>query len=626
MSGASIKWPVRIDMSQDIGFDDGNPPLLAASFSLLDVMPLSPSDSRNDPNIGMMKSRPTTLAPFGEALAAFQSQPSGSLFRVVCSLPAKTNSVSPKQTPRPIRPACFVPSLIVLDSSFNPPTMAHMRMAKSALDSSAPPRRILLLLAVNNADKKAKPEPFEHRLAMMTVFAKDIQESRTGATRYDDVTVDVGLTTQPYFSSKAFAVATSGFYPYNFGQKLEMEQVYLAGFDTLIRIFNPKYYPPDADAHQNLTAMKAALDPFFSRSRLRITVRPSDEWGDLAEQHAYLDGLAKGELDKVGGRASWAAKVELVEGRKPDEEPVSSTKARSACASGDTEALSWLVSSSVRDWIIRENLHAESVDNVAGLLAGFRDSNLSSHGALQAQRLGAHLSMRSPEIGPLKHLFTSDLQRTRKTAEAIAASQPSPKLSIIELADLRERDFRSREGESYRKKAQPSPSLPPLNECSVAAQPESVEEMSTRARRFIERQLISLILDEVSASSSSCTVVVSHGIFLGVLFANLQARFKSQFSGEPLALANTGYVEIVFYKSQTVPRRPRHLLEVAASSSKHIIKLDVKLINCTSHLNGLKRTRGGIGSAQHDEKQRTLESFFGSNTKQRKTNSSDTTA
>ncbi|KAM3468559.1 hypothetical protein MY5147_007828, partial [Beauveria neobassiana] len=36
--------------------------------------------------------------------------------------------------------------------------------------------------------------------------------------------------------------------------------------------------------------------------------------------------------------------------------------------------------------------HGETVDNVAGIFAGVRDSALTTHGVLQAGRLGGHLA------------------------------------------------------------------------------------------------------------------------------------------------------------------------------------------------------------------------------------------
>lgn len=64
--------------------------------------------------------------------------------------------------------------------------------------------------------------------------------------------------------------------------------------------------------------------------------------------------------------------------------------------------------------------HAETVDNVAGLYAGTRDSALTVHGSLQADRLGRHFASRDIKFS---RIWASDLIRAVRTAEAIAQAQ-----------------------------------------------------------------------------------------------------------------------------------------------------------------------------------------------------------
>ncbi|KAF9506259.1 hypothetical protein BS47DRAFT_452818 [Hydnum rufescens UP504] len=72
-------------------------------------------------------------------------------------------------------------SVAVLDSSFNPPTSAHLALALAAVSESVPPslapNAILLLLSVRNADKQLKPGDASHvqRLQMMTLLAQEIE-------------------------------------------------------------------------------------------------------------------------------------------------------------------------------------------------------------------------------------------------------------------------------------------------------------------------------------------------------------------------------------------------------------------------------------------------------------------
>lgn len=270
-------------------------------------------------------------------------------------------------------------TLVILDSSFNPPTIAHMQMATSALqdvrtrDTSAQGAgagagdvRLLLLLAVNNADKAPKPASFEHRLSMMHSFAGDIQEAWRAATQTtteqgDDhlLPVDIGLTTHPYFHDKSAAIANSPDYSFS-SPESHAQQVVLAGFDTLIRIFNPKYYkPPVPKTAVELpaaekTPIQIALDPFFARARLRITMRTDDDWGDKEDQLQYVERLVEGdELEKVGGRREWARRVEMVQGMggSKEEAVVSSTLAREAVKARDWTRLRKLVPEGVADLI-----------------------------------------------------------------------------------------------------------------------------------------------------------------------------------------------------------------------------------------------------------------------------------
>ncbi len=318
---------------------------------------------------------------FARALSSFQS--SGSKFQVVCTAaPALRQRGLDHGNPAPLPPRARPRTLIVLDSSFNPPTRAHLRMATSAihgLTHTPNPEldavRLLLLLSVNNADKGVKPAAFDKRLAMMWAFARDMQHTLRSAAELasvegqDDsgaVSVDLGLATVPYFHDKSAALAESGFYNPEGDQNGagETEQVFLVGYDTLIRILNPKYYgPPDSAGQPTVlesTPMRKALDPFFTRAKLRVTMRTDDEWGGAEEQRAYLDGLMRAEgLRKVGGSKDWGSRIEMVEGRRAGADIISSTYARTAAKTGAWDRLDLMVTPEVRWWIEQESLYTE---------------------------------------------------------------------------------------------------------------------------------------------------------------------------------------------------------------------------------------------------------------------------
>ncbi|KKY27953.1 putative cytidylyltransferase family protein [Phaeomoniella chlamydospora] len=242
-------------------------------------------------------------------------------------------------------------SLYVLDSSFNPPSLAHFQLAKTALteDDGAYPRRLLLLLATTNADKASKLDTFEDRMVMMHQFAEQLrretaEDSKAEQNSEQSAEVDVGLTKEPYFINKAMAIDDAKIYPD------EPQQIHLTGFDTFTRIFDAKYYAPDHTLN--------CLEPFLRKHRLRVTYRPDDEWGDRATQEQYIRDIAEGKREAEGGKREWANHIRMVEGKAKGEEPISSTRARKAAKQEDWDGLKTLVPSSVFTVIHTEHLYA----------------------------------------------------------------------------------------------------------------------------------------------------------------------------------------------------------------------------------------------------------------------------
>ena len=244
--------------------------------------------------------------------------------------------------------------LYVLDSSFNPPTRAHFRLCTSALlnsRSEAGPKRLLLLLATQNADKAPKPAAFEHRLAMMSIFADEMAKELAVDGGGEGVVVDVGVTKKARFVDKASAIEECEIYAISddAGERQSCEQVHLTGYDTLIRLLNTKYYPPDYTL--------APLKGLFEKHRVRVTRRTGDAWGGTEEQDEYMTKLQSGEMEDQGGEKEWAERIELVDGRKEGEEIISSTKVREASQKRDEVALMRLVTEGVGRWILDSNLY-----------------------------------------------------------------------------------------------------------------------------------------------------------------------------------------------------------------------------------------------------------------------------
>lgn len=250
---------------------------------------------------------------------------------------------------------------------------------------------------------------------------------------------------------------------------------------------------------------------------------------------------------------------------------------------------------------------------------------MTAHGVLQAKRLATYLAVRSSTIGPVQYVFASDLQRAADTAQAIVDAQisalanhsevfGSPPLRVAKSAALRERNFGSAEGKRFGA---------PRDDA------ETHDEMRVRAESFIDEHLDPLLNDLVRGIKPAASVaVVSHGILLNSLLMALLMRYAppelsrlakpGPAAGQPAYLAswsNTGYVEAIIGSSSLSPRAASTGLtlpgpSMTANPMAPVPTLTIARVNAVDHLAGLKKTRGGIGSAQFDSRQRTVDSFF----------------
>lgn len=211
--------------------------------------------------------------------------------------------------------------------------------------------------------------------------------------------------------------------------------------------------------------------------------------------------------------------------------------------------------------------HGETVDNVAGLYAGVRDSALTNHGVDQAQRLGSYLARESVK---LTHIFSSPLQRTLKTAEAVRAAQPrgedgTTTLDINQVPELIEQDFGFYEGKPFytRSASSPRKSGKDMHRERHRDEPgfvdvESKESMAKRADTFLDQHLLPLL--DVDQQEDLTVALVSHGMLLSSLWKRLLLRLpKKSLSIAPAVIAargeiilehlggwsNTGYLELV---------------------------------------------------------------------------------
>ena len=131
---------------------------------------------------------------------------------------------------------------IILDSSFNPPTIAHRAILLAAKANGL---NKLLLLGTLNADKAALPASFPHRKEMMLLLAKSLGNSESPGAA-------VALIDQPTFAAKASSdAALKG-------------ATWVMGWDTLVRFFAERYYPDGS--------MRNVLRTFFIENRSKVVL------------------------------------------------------------------------------------------------------------------------------------------------------------------------------------------------------------------------------------------------------------------------------------------------------------------------------------------------------------------
>lgn len=288
------------------------------------------------------------VSSLGNALKDFQR--SDSRFRIL-----KTIHPSSPTPQDPTLPSNFEPpkTLFILDSSFNPPSVAHQTLAQSALkkttsDNFPKPHRLLLLFATMNADKAPSAASFDQRLAMMSIFAGDLVESlKAQSQELSVVSVDIGVTKVPYYTDKSAAIETEGseWYP------SKPKHIHLVGYDTLTRFFTAKYY-------KDFNPPFAALHPYFDAGhRLRVTLRPDGEYGNVEDQKAFVKKLEDGEMEKDGAKREWVKQVELVSPHPMA--GVSSTKIRKAAKREDSEELSKLTTPGIAQYVGSERLYED---------------------------------------------------------------------------------------------------------------------------------------------------------------------------------------------------------------------------------------------------------------------------
>lgn len=143
--------------------------------------------------------------------------------------------------PRPIGPRAAV-----LPSAYNPPTRAHLALLDLTPDEAIP----LALLTTRNVSKGVFGASLPHRVGML-LAAHDRRGFAVGASNAARIS-DQGAALRAVYPATRFD--------------------FIAGYDTLIRLFDPRYYQD----------MPRELDDFFSRHHVITANRGEADTDDIA--------------------------------------------------------------------------------------------------------------------------------------------------------------------------------------------------------------------------------------------------------------------------------------------------------------------------------------------------------
>jgi probable phosphoglycerate mutase len=145
--------------------------------------------------------------------------------------------------------------------------------------------------------------------------------------------------------------------------------------------------------------------------------------------------------------------------------------------------------------------HPEATHHVDGVVGGWFDSDLTERGSIQAEAIAASLATRVR--GTSVEIFSSDLLRSRRTAETIAKRLGA---SVTIDSDLREKSYGEAEGKDQSWLKERSIPLPEFGERlrhdEGIAGAETRMDLATRAYRVMRRIL---------ESPGEQQVLVTHG-------------------------------------------------------------------------------------------------------------------
>ncbi|KAG5638481.1 hypothetical protein H0H81_012413 [Sphagnurus paluster] len=261
--------------------------------------------------------------------------------------------------------------VMVLDASFNPPTLAHLSLANTLPSCSNKKEETetmytndiphydakLLLLSVRNADKALKPGDATHmqRLHMMEIFSRHVTHHNNIQHSQELPNLAIAIIDEPTFVGKSSILQTffkNWFAATPHNPHYDIQLNFMLGFDTLERLIQPRYY---GSQEQMLTSLRKFLSPGpeGDNSRVICARRASSSFSATFGHSSESTELALVQEFIASGRISI---IDIEE----DVRSYSSSEVRDTIRRLGLESREWrkLVPNDVATYIIRENLYS----------------------------------------------------------------------------------------------------------------------------------------------------------------------------------------------------------------------------------------------------------------------------
>lgn len=256
--------------------------------------------------------------------------------------------------------------------------------------------------------------------------------------------------------------------------------------------------------------------------------------------------------------------------------------------------------------------HGESTDNVRSVWAGWKDAPLSNHGMNQARALGEFFADTR-----FTAVHASDLKRAFTTAQALYDHQRDPKPSFDSSELLREQNFGVAEGKPW--SFQDDPALTLEEHMAKGVYPvlhgddekfpegESIKDLAKRARTALVKLVLPHVWQAAKEGKTGVHIaIVSHGLCISELISELLKRSAKQGTKTNYrGLMNTAWTRVAIDIEGAQEGQP-----IDMDKELPFLVMRVTDINRHSHVDNIKRQKGGVGSAAYDPRQEDIRAFF----------------